>query len=325
MDQSSLTKIILFGLVLVGVALLALRILKLLINYVENKIFEKQTAKAIAKMRDGKKDHKPIAVRQTDIATNMSREDRNWYRQAENLAFNGQVREAAAIFERIKFQRKAIDILEAGGFIDDACAVLRRLNAIGRAGVVYERHQMLEKAAHCYTLANQNESAGKVYCRLAINDYRYYVSAYEAFAKDGKWDAMLNAASEVLASAKIVEIALTRNKADFLGLYLANDRLAVATFPHLSDSQIATFFSTLPRTPRYVAYARSWADLEIREHFDVELLTFVGQKSELCKFFWTDLRSDTKTRLAAILTQSTVLSSSILGVHSPYIKEEKIA
>jgi hypothetical protein len=325
MDQASVTKIVLFGLLLVGIALLVVRILKPFINYVENRIFEKQTAKAVAKMRDGKKDNKPIAVRQTDISTNMSREDRNKYRHAENLAFKGQVQEAAAIFESIKFQRKAIDILEAAGFIDDACAVLRRLNAIGRAGVVYERHQMLEKAAHCYSLANQNESAGKVFCRLAINDYRFYISAYEAFAKDGKWDAMLSAASEVLASTKIVEVALTRNKADFLGTYLANDRLAQATFPHLSDSQISTFFTTLPSTPRFVAYARSWADVESREHVDVALLTFVSQKSELCKFFWTDLKSDARARLSAIVTHSTLLSAAARDVHSQYIKEEKTA
>ena len=325
MDKGTKIQIILFGIVLIGVALLAVRVLKPLINYLENKIFEKQTAKAIADLRDGKKDKKPIAVRQTDISSQMSREDRNKYRFAEDLAFKGRIKEAAVIFESIKFQRKAIDLLEGAGFIDDACAVLARIKAIGRAGVVYERHQMLEKAAHCYTLANQNESAGKVYCRLAAKDYRFFTSAYEAFAKDEKWDAMLNAAGEVLATTKIVEVALTQGKADFLGSYLANYRLAQATFPQLSNSQLTNFFTTLSRTPKFVAYARTWAESVGSEHFDAEMLTFVSQKEELCNFFWGDLNETAKNRLIEIVKNSSQLNASAREVHSKYFKDEKAA
>jgi len=324
-NQDQILKIIVIGLGLFIVGVIVVRILKPVIAYFENWIFKNQTERNIARMREANREKKPIVVRKTDNSRQMTRDHRQKYQLAQDLVYKGQVKEAAHIFESINFQRNAVNVLEAAGFIDEACDVLKRLNAIGRAGAIYERHQMLEKAAYCYTHANQHESAGKMYCRMAKSDYRYFVSAYEAFARDSKWDAMLSAASEVLATSKIVEVALTCNKSEFLGSYLANSKIAEATLPLLSDDQVTGFFTTLPRTPKFVAYAQSWAEIVGSKHLDDELLKFVSHHSELCDFFWSDLKQEARERLMEVVKTSIHLSSEVRGMHLQCLGEQKAA
>jgi hypothetical protein len=96
-------KLFLAGAAIVVIAVAVTRVLRPLINYFENFLFERQTQKRVAEMRDGGRAKQPVRVRQTDITANMTREDRAAYKQAEMLVTQGRIVEAAVIFENIRF------------------------------------------------------------------------------------------------------------------------------------------------------------------------------------------------------------------------------
>jgi hypothetical protein len=253
------------------------RLLRPLTNYAENALFERFTTRRVVAMRQ-QPVQRPVRVRQTDITATMRREDRAAFKRAEALLAAGNVRQAAALFESIRFQRRAIDILESAGHIDDACAMLMRLNAPGRAGVLFERNKQFEKAAHCFTIANQHEAAGKAMLKLGPKDYNYYVTASNAFATAEKWDLVLEALAQVMATDKILEIALMRERTEFLANYMANPELATAVLAKMTDQQLQWFFSSLPITPRFVCLTRSWVKDTVRASLDREVLTYLHPK-----------------------------------------------
>lgn len=314
--------LILFIAVLVVVSIAIAHVLKPITNYFENYLFERQTAKRVKKLR-AENNNAPVRVRQTDITSQMSREDRALYKRAELLFDEGQVLASANIFEQIKFQRKAIDILEEAGLIDEACNVLVRIKAVGRAGVLYERHNMLDKAAQCFSEANQDESAGNVYIKMAVGNFRYYMSASDAFAKAEKWHKMLKAAAAVLATQKVVESAIAHGEAEFLVDYLSHSFLANSVLPKLTLDQLTKMFTGLPLTPRLILTAAHWARHHSLPHLDQLLLNYVHTNVELCAFFWSCLDSSTQARLADMVEQPDLLCSQARVVHQAHLQNKK--
>ncbi|TWW08732.1 hypothetical protein E3A20_21400, partial [Planctomyces bekefii] len=183
------------------------------------------------------------------------------------------------------------------------------------------------KAAQCYLEANLHDSAGRVYVKMAQNDPRFYTEAYEAFARAGKWDAMLGAAAEALASSRIIEVAYTHDRIEFFASYLANPDIAKDTIPKLSPDQIGRLFQKIPLSPRFVTVARTWVKVQKNPLIDMEVLNYVARNKSLCELFWVGIDDMTKIRLTLTLYSIPMINPEIKAAHAPFVRspEAKLA
>lgn len=309
-------EILIFWVGIIVTAIVITLILRPVTRYIENLIFKFQTAKSIAAQRNsanGAPSAEALKLRRTDNVTTMSKADREAFKYAEELVKQGKLVEAAYIFERIGFSRRAIDFLEGAGLIDEACAVLIRMKSIGRAGVVYERNHLYEKAAHCYSEAAQHEQAGKAFLKLTASNFHYFNSAAQSFAKAEKWDAYLRAVAEVLDTDKVIDVALAHGHAEFMVTYLANPEIGRDGILKIRADAMKGILEGLTLTPRMIVYSRHWAS--ITSQHDFEILRFVQKDSELCSFFWSGLDEATRTRLSILVKDPTALPEDVRKPH----------
>ena len=125
-------------------------------------------------------------VRATDLMR-LGKDDEAKRIEATRLIEEGKVLEGARLLEELSLQRYAISALEQAHLIDDACAVLVRMNRPGRAGVIYQRNAMPLKAAEQFLVANMPNEAARCYIEAGI------------FAKNG--DSGSGAAGSAAAAA----------------------------------------------------------------------------------------------------------------------------
>lgn len=120
------------------------------------------------------------AQRMTDTRQ-LSAAERKLYKESQRLLADGKIPPAARILEQLNMPREAIQCLEDHGFIDEAAKILMRMQRHNRAGVVYARHGMWDKAAQCFKLANMPLEVAK--CARQANNLPV---AAEYFEKVGR-------------------------------------------------------------------------------------------------------------------------------------------
>jgi tetratricopeptide (TPR) repeat protein len=122
----------------------------------------------------------PLGRRDAD-RKNMSLHDRRLVKQAEKLLRQGHIQAGAQILESLGLARDAINALEKTGHITEAANVLIRMQRPGRAGVVYARHNMWDKALQCFKMADMPVEAAK--CAHELGDFK---TAGEYFEMAGR-------------------------------------------------------------------------------------------------------------------------------------------
>lgn len=148
-------------------------------------------------------------TRKTDLMDQLSPEGKKIHRQAEELVKLGDLRQAARLFVSIGFQRRAIDILEHNGFIDEACHILMDMKAVHRAGALYERNGMLLNAAQCYEQANHHVQAGKAYHAAAyeLTDPALLKKALLSYEKAAKFEEFFDVCFRLNDIPELVRVA----------------------------------------------------------------------------------------------------------------------
>jgi tetratricopeptide (TPR) repeat protein len=165
----------------------------------------------------------------------MSKEEKRLFAQAKHLLNSGKVQPAAQLLESIGMQREAITALENSGFIHDAAKILMRMQRHNRAGVVYARHAMWDKAAECFKMANMPLEVAKCY-REAGN----FQSAAEHYEKAEKFEDAADCYLEkgnLHRAAKLYGIADKKDKALELYNQIAQNAGNLASLD-LGDSEI---------------------------------------------------------------------------------------
>jgi tetratricopeptide (TPR) repeat protein len=120
------------------------------------------------------------AQRMTDTRQ-LTAVERKLYKESQRLLADGKIPPAARILEQLNMPREAIQCLEDHGFIDEAAKILMRMQRHNRAGVVYARHGLWDKAAQCFKLANMPLEVAK--CARQANNLPV---AAEYFEKVGR-------------------------------------------------------------------------------------------------------------------------------------------
>lgn len=292
------------------IVVLYLIIRKFVVAYINLDRQVKVQAHAI-KMRQNSQTKAPdqTFVRKTDLYDQLTAEQKTWYKQAEELEAQKKFREAARIFEGINFQRKAIDLLEFNGFIDDAAQMLIRMKAVYRAAIVYERNHLYLKAAECFTMDQKHDAAGRSYEKAAAGDFHLFLKAAESYTAAGMIDPCLEAYAKVLKTPEILRISLSSQKFTFLANYMAAPYNAKAVLEAMTPEQASALIDGLHPRPDWVQSMSVWVmyrqDLKF---FDYILLSLEGQE-DLALLFWSRITPPYINYLLQSLAQSPELFS----------------
>ncbi|MBC7660128.1 MAG: hypothetical protein H7249_10500, partial [Chitinophagaceae bacterium] len=173
---------------------------RLVISYVALKTQVQAAEKAAQMRRIGQPPAKtePIIVRRTDLYDQLTPQQKIVHKQAEDLAVQKNFREASKLFESINFQRKAIDLLEFNGFIEDAAQILLRMKVPYRAAIIYDRNGQFVRAAECFALDGKHDSAARSFEKAAGADYHFFKNAGQAFLTAGMTDNALEVYGKIL-------------------------------------------------------------------------------------------------------------------------------
>jgi hypothetical protein len=203
-----------------------------------------------------------VRVRQTDIVENMNQSDKIRHREAKELVARGEILAAAKIFEAVKFQRQAIDILEENGYYDQAAEILLKMKAVNLVAMLYERNKQFYKSLVYFEKAGLHGDAGRVCLVLAKLDTQFYWAAAQHYRKSGNDVEALAAYSQVLAFNEMFELARDRDLISTLFLYIEIHSLEEPLLALMSDSDLSLIIDSSPATPRYLNAMLKWERLK---------------------------------------------------------------
>jgi hypothetical protein len=226
-------------------------------------------------------------ARKTDIYEKLSAQQKEMHNQAVACEAAGEITKAAALFEQISFQRRAIDILENAKLIDEACAVLIRMNAIHRAGVVYERHGMLTKAAPMYFQAKMPDKSAEVYLRLGREDFRYYSAAEKDFGLANDHKQQIYCLILLGQVTRAVEMCRELKRFDLLATHLDNHILFSIAANAITVSEWDSILLSMTASPICMLRFATWLEFAPNKCLPMEgVLKKVAQEQDLSLFFW---------------------------------------
>lgn len=247
-----------------------------------------------------------VIVRRTDLFDQLNPQQKLIHKQAEDLAAQKNFKEASRLFESISFQRKAIDLLEFNGFIEEAAQILIRMKVPYRAAIIYERNNQPTKAAECFILDNKHDSAGRSYEKGASADYHLYRKAAECYFAAGMTDNCLEAYGKVLATAEILKICLGSNKFEFLASYMADPFNAKQVLEHMTPEQIHHFVESLSLRPSWVQSMSVWVLYHHELSFFHSILQKLITHEELAIIFWSHISGAYCTHLLDSLSKNAL-------------------
>lgn len=223
-------------------------------------------------------------------------------RQGEQLIAEGRVLEGARLLEEVTFHRSAIDALEKAGHIDEACAVLMRLQRPNRAGVLCQRNGQPLQAAKYFLLADLPEDAGKCFLEAARGNFRYLSRAGEAFEKAGQHAQALNAFGEMLNTPKVLELVRQSSEYLFLAHYMHGPRTTREVLGQLSPQEQKSLVGALPLTPHSVQRTLDWLAISATEELAMQAVDHFLPDPWLSGKLWSALPA-AEERIARLLAQ----------------------
>lgn len=287
LDLGVLAKYLLPATILLGIVLYLF--IRSIVVFFWQATHKDKVQKKVGQLRKPQAKASPVVVRKTDLFAQLSSEQKKIYLRAKELAELQQVEDAAKLFESINFQRKAIDLLEAHGYIDEACAILLRMGVPYRAAVVYERNGQYLKAGEYFLRDGKLEQAARCFEKLAENDYRFFRRAHECFLKAGLVDQALAALSRLDAVSEVLPLALEHERYEFLQSYLDLPFHAQALLSQLNPIQMQTLIRVLGSTPQGAVRLAHWTMYRPDEIMVLGSLSKLGMDKELAKLFWSRL------------------------------------
>lgn len=293
---------------------------KIVISYIELRRKVRVQEHAMRMRQGGQKTEQAI-VRKTDIFEQLTAQQKAVHKQAEALAAQKNFREAARLFESINFQRKAIDLLEFNGFVDEAAQTLLRMKVPFRAAVVYERNHQFVKAAECFIMDQKHDSAARAYDKAAVQDFHLFLKAAESYKTAGMVDQCLDAYAKVLKTAEIVKIAFGSQKFETLATYMADPYVARDVLTMVSLDQAKDLVTRLNLRPSWVQSMTLWVLYQPDLGFLQIILNRLVDEEHLAQLFWSRLTSAYLKYLHQELTkQPEALTSRIYTYHAGILR-----
>jgi len=255
-------------------------------------------------------------VRKTDLFAQLTADQKKTYMLAKDLVERKLFMEAAQLFESINFPRKAIDILENNGLVDEACSILLRIGVPYRAAVVYERNAQFLKASEYFLQDGKLDMAARNFERHAESDFHYFRQAGDCYMQTGLIESALLAYSRLDMSEEVVRICLEKQKFEFLHRYLDLPFHAQTLLPRLSKIHLEALVNALPMTPQSSISLALWTLYRPEESLVLAALTKFSKNKELAQHYWTHLDDSFCEYICNMLPGQVVLATAeLLQVH----------
>jgi|GEM_PF-4076192 len=233
----------------------------------------------------------PGVVRSTDVVR-LSKENEAKRLQANAFIESGKIREGAAILEELGLQRYAINALESAHLIDEACAVLVRMNRPNRAGVVYQRNRMPLKAAEHFLTANLPEEAARCYLEAGATQPEMFRKAADIYESLGRETEALEAYRRGELTEAYVQFCLKHNCFDKLRDFLDAGKTVRAGFVILDMYSTKKLVKAIPLDTQTAQSLALWCRTVKRvELIEMSLRKLVDSKN-LLSLFWSLLPED---------------------------------
>lgn len=241
-------------------------------------------------IRKKRKAHSADVVRQSDnprmnLQQRMSRE------RAEKLIAEGKVVEGARILESIGLDRQAIAVLEGDGFVDEACAMLLRMQRFERAAIIYQRNNyFLEAAAHYLHCDRPIEAAE---CYLSAGKLRkvYLKHAARIFERENEISQALRAYHLQKNFKAFIDVCERFSRHDALCEMVVNPRDVKRLVKVVDESVLKQIVGKLPVSTG----TANWLSLVVNMKPSTELCFEVTRAlladNEAVNLFWAQLSS----------------------------------
>lgn len=243
-------------------------------------------------------------VRATDLLR-LSKEEEASRQEALRLIENGKVLEGARILDRLGLQRYAINALEQAHLIDEACAILNRMNRPNRAGVVYQRNRMPVKAAEQFLMANLPEDAARCYLEAGKKDIQYLRKAADIFDSLNKFPEALDVYSrhEALAG-DYVRFCLKHSCFVPLRDFMHDSKRTREGFTILDMYATKKLVKALPLDTQTAQSLSLWCKTVKRIELIEMSLRKLDQNKNLLSLFWSLLPEDLSSQIVTSLLQA---------------------
>lgn len=239
-------------------------------------------------------------VRSSDLMR-LTKDDERKHAMAVKLVEEGRIHEGALLFEELKLQRNAISALEGAGLIDEACAVLTRMNRPNRAGVIYHRNGMPVKAAEQFLIANLPEEAAKCYLEAGKDDAGSLRKAADIFEGLGRHDAALDAYARGDLMEPFVAFALKHAMFERLRDAMHDGRTTRSGFAVLDMYSAKKLVKHVPVDTQTAQSLALWCRTIKRvELIELALRKLEGDKN-LLSLFWSLLPEDFSMQIVSSL------------------------
>jgi hypothetical protein len=310
MDSAKIVKIVVP--VLAVVAIIVYLFLREMVLKVNQLVQESKMAREIEKMRSPATPTaaKQVIVRQTDLYGRLSEQGKKLHEAAEQLLQQGEIIEAASIFESINFQRRAIDILEQSGRIKEAAAILLKMNIPQRAAVVYERNGYFADAAHLFTQIGKHDLAGKCYEKMAETNFHFWHQAAEAYYQSGMLENAIQAYSKVLATQQVVKLALSSNKYALLVNYMSHPHNAYQVLSGMNPVEFERILAATGGTPAFAQQLATWVQCRPEPAFLNAVLQKISSEIDIALFFWRSLSEGGIRQILTLLAQNPAMGTA---------------
>jgi tetratricopeptide (TPR) repeat protein len=278
--------------------------------------------KKAGRLRNEQPRPKSTVARKTDQFAQLSPKAKKIHRIAEQLLEQKKYKESALLFESINFQRRAIDILEQQGFIEEAASMLLKLGVPYRAAILYQRNGKLEKAANLYLSSSHKQEAGQVFMKLAERDYHYFKPAAQCFIEAGLTEDALKACRHVLMTDEIIKLSFASQKFEVLCQYMMMPYNAMSILPKLSDQQVQSMIDDLVLTPQITQCLAMWIQYRADPIFVTVCLGKVRAHTATARLFWTILSSPFVTQLCHLFAaQPQLLTGEEYRFHGDILRQ----
>lgn len=219
-------------------------------------------------------------------ALTLSPENERKRFQALQLAKAKDFKAAAQMLEDAQLQREAIDLLEANGLLDDAVAILVKINRPNRAGVIYERNKNFEKAALYYLRAKLVDEAKR--CCKQIKEYSLALSTELAFlfAEAGDKSSALRLLAGINDRGKIIKLTRDTFAYQELAVFLDQKAARALILDSLSISDIEHMLQDMPQDHILpLTRAIMWLNESLKGEWVLPAFHFIADKRDVAQYF----------------------------------------
>jgi hypothetical protein len=199
--------------------------------------------------------------------------------EAKKMIQKGEVSQGALILESIDLQREAIDVLESHGLLDDAAAILMRMNRPNRAAVIYERNNKFEQAAIYFLKAKLVDDSKRCCRRIKNYSPELSLDLSHHFAEAGDFRSAFRLLGEIKDTTSLLKIAREKYAFRDLALFLDYPAARKLLLSELSATDFKHMLQYIPEDETSL-FSRPalWINEGKKADWLTEVFTAIGDK-----------------------------------------------